>query len=134
MRVKKEKIRSDTSVKATKKKSQNKPKDPAYQAYQKYIKSKEFKVLRDKVLERDNHRCQACGRTIEEISMSGKKLSLQCHHKSYQHVGKNNEEEFNDLITLCNICHNAMHKAPSNLKRFSDKTPILKNLIPPTDK
>jgi len=133
VRVKKENIRSDVSPKATKKKSQNKPKDPAYAAYQKYIKSKEFKELRKKVLQRDGFRCQVCGRTIEEISDSGKKLSLQCHHKSYEHVGKHNEEEFNDLITLCNVCHNAMHKAPSNLRRLSDKSPILKNITPPSE-
>lgn len=131
MRVKKENIRSDVSPKATKKKSQNKPKDPVYSAYQKYIKSKEFKALRDKVLERDNYKCRVCGRSQEEII--GTKYSLQAHHSNYEHLGKCNEEEFNDLITLCNVCHNAMHKAPSNLKRFSDKTPILKNITPPSE-
>lgn len=128
MRVKKEKIRNDT--KKTKRKPKNKLKEPAYSAYQSYIKSKAFKELREKVLERDGYRCQVCGRTIEEIADSGKKISLQCHHKSYVNVGKNNEEEMNDLIILCSVCHKACHSARSNLNRFTDKSPILINLKP----
>ena len=99
-----------------------------YKKYQKYLKSKDFKTLRDKVLERDNYRCRVCGRTLEEIS-DNRKLSLQAHHCSYENLGKCNGEEMEDLITLCNVCHKAIHSARSNLRRFTDKEAINKNLI-----
>lgn len=124
VRVKQNTTRSDTS----KKKLQNKPKDPVYALYQKYIKSKEFKELREKVLKRDNYRCKVCGRTLEEIA--DKKITLQAHHSSYQNLGKCNEEEMADIITLCSVCHKSMHSAPSNLRRFTDKTPIINNYKP----
>lgn len=114
-----QRVRSDTTTK----KHQNKPKDPVYSAYQKYIKSKEFKELRDKVLERDNYKCRVCGRSQEEIV--GTKYSLQAHHSNYEHLGKCNEEEMADLITLCCVCHKAIHSAPSNLRRFTNKDKIL---------
>ena len=91
-----------------------------YKKYQKYLKSKEFKALRDRVLERDGYRCRFCGRTLEEIS-ENKKISLQAHHSSYEHLGECNDLEYNDLVTLCSVCHNACHKAKSNLGRFKNK-------------
>lgn len=123
MRVKKETIRNDTK----KKKHQNKSKDPIYDAYQKYIKSKAFKELRKLVLDRDKHTCQVCGRKIDE-NTDAKKMNLQVHHRSYEHLGMCDELEMADLITLCNICHRSIHSAISNLRRFSDKSQILENL------
>lgn len=99
-----------------------------YKKYQKYLKSKAFKELRDRVLERDGYRCQVCGRTLEEIS-DNKKISLQAHHCSYENLGKCNGEEEQDLITLCSVCHRAIHYSKSNLNRFKDKSPINDNLI-----
>ena len=108
------------------KKTQNKPSNPIYDLYQKWVKSKGFKELREYALDRDNHTCQFCNRTIEEIS--DKKITLQLHHKTYDNIGKGNEEELNDLITLCSVCHKNCHNAPSNLRRFTDKTPIVDNI------
>lgn len=99
-----------------------------YKKYQKYLKSKAFKELRDRVLERDNYRCRVCGRTLEEIS-DNKKISLQAHHCSYENLGKCNGEEEADLIILCSVCHRACHSAKSNLNRFKDKSMIDNNLI-----
>lgn len=90
-----------------------------YKLYQKYIKSPEFRALRDIVLERDNYRCRCCGRTLEEIADT--KLTLQAHHSTYEHLGECNEKEIEDIITLCSACHKGVHSATSNLKRFSDK-------------
>lgn len=98
-----------------------------YKKYQKYLKSKEFKQLRDEVLKRDNYTCRVCGRTLEEIA-DNKKITLQAHHAKYDNLGKNNDEEMNDIITLCSVCHNAIHKAPSNLRRFVNKEYINNNL------
>lgn len=108
------------------KKAQNKPVDENYALYQKWIKSKGFKELREVALERDKHTCQFCGRTLEEIA--DKKITLQAHHKSYRNVGKGNEEELGDIITCCAVCHKGMHSAPSNLRRFTDKSPIQDNI------
>lgn len=97
-----------------------------YKLYQSYIKSKEFKELRSKVLERDNYTCQFCGRTLQE--MEGTRLTLQAHHKRYDNVGKCNEEEMADIITLCSCCHRGCHQAPSNRRRFTDKHFIIDNI------
>lgn len=99
-----------------------------YKKYQKYIKSKPFKELREKVLERENYKCQFCGRSIEEIA-DNKKITLQVHHRSYDNLGKCNGEEEQDLVVLCSVCHRACHSAKSNLRRFSDKSMINKNLF-----
>lgn len=97
-----------------------------YKLYQSYIKSKDFKELRAKILERDNYTCQFCNRTIGEIE--GSKITLQIHHKCYNNVGKCNEEEMEDCVTLCSVCHKNCHQAISNRNRFKDKHFILKNL------
>ena len=80
--------------------------------------------MREKALERDGHRCQFCNRSDEEIA-DNKKINLQIHHKCYDHLGDYDENELDDVITTCNICHKSMHSAPSNLRRFSDKSHIL---------
>lgn len=123
VKVKRQPIRGDVSKKAIKKPKNNK-KDKVYQLYQKYLKSKEFKGLREKALERDGHKCQFCNRSAEEIA-DNKKINLQIHHKCYDHLGDYDENELDDVITTCNICHKSMHSAPSNLRRFSDKSHIL---------
>lgn len=117
------KIRND--VKKAKK-PQNKPADPHYALYQKWVKSKGFKELREKALKRDEYRCQFCGRTIEEIA--DKKISLQAHHITYTNVGRGDEKELKDLIICCSVCHKNCHSAPSNLRRFTDKHFIEENI------
>ena len=97
-----------------------------YKLYQSYIKSKEFKELRAKMLERDGYRCRCCGRTLQDLE--GTNISLQAHHRSYENVGKNNDEELADLITLCSVCHKGIHSARSNFHRFKDKHYILDNI------
>ena len=119
------KNKDDLSPKAVKKPS-NKPNDPIYKEYQKWLRSKQFKGLRDRMLERDGYACRCCGRTLEEIA-DNPKISLQAHHRSYRYVGLGDERELGDLITLCSVCHRATHSAKSNLRRFTDKSPILEN-------
>lgn len=88
-----------------------------YKQYQKYIKSDEFKALRDKVFKRDGNRCVCCGRSREDGAI------LNCHHRSYAHLFHEGEatedyEALSDLTTICATCHRAIHRVPSNWSRF----------------
>jgi len=56
-----------------------------------------YKALRIQVLQRDDWRCQVCGRCE----------NLEVHHQDFRsHQGSDNDE---NLITLCNPCHRAAH-------------------------
>jgi len=60
------------------------------------------KELKEKIRQRDNHRCQECFRHQDELySESGKKYKLIVHHIDYN---KRNNSETN-LISLCRNCH-----------------------------
>ena len=88
-----------------------------YKQYQKYIKSDEFKALREKVFERDGYRSVCCGRSREDGAI------LNCHHRSYAHLFHEGEatEDYvalSDLTTICATCHRAIHRVPSNWERF----------------
>lgn len=60
---------------------------------------------REKCLERDNHTCTACGSTE----------NLVVHHidgTGYKSVGfKNMNNDLDNLQTLCESCHNSLHKS-----------------------
>jgi 5-methylcytosine-specific restriction endonuclease McrA len=59
--------------------------------------SSEAALLRLKILERDNWRCQFCGA----------RSNLQVHHIIYRgHGGPDSE---NNLITACVTCHEQIH-------------------------
>lgn len=94
-----------------KKKKDQKSKE--YLEYQRYIRSREFKEIRKLVLERDNYECQIC-------KADGNKRRLTVHHKTYDHLF-NEKEHLDDLITLCNVCHSAIHKSISNKELFKNK-------------
>ena len=64
---------------------------------QQYLASAEWKALRQQVLARDEHKCKSCNSTN----------SLRIHHISYYNLGAENLE---DLVTLCESCHNSLHK------------------------
>ena len=77
----------------------------------------DFWNVREYVLFRDNHTCQACkGKSKDKI--------LNVHHIESRKVGG---DAPNNLITLCETCHKKYHlgelKLPANIKRgmkFSD--------------
>lgn len=64
--------------------------------YDDYIKSNRWAKKRFERLRIDNFQCAKCG--------SAKNLNV--HHITYERLG---EEEMNDLITLCNRCHQEVH-------------------------
>lgn len=64
-----------------------------------YLHTSVWYKLRAKRLKMDNFRCQRCGAAI----------NVQVHHIHYPEVW--GEEDYaNDLITLCDECHEAIHK------------------------
>lgn len=62
--------------------------------YLEYINSREWAIIRNKVLMRDNFECSICGNTRD----------LQVHHLNYNNF-KNEINHLEDLMTLCKSCH-----------------------------
>ena len=61
---------------------------------------KSYRKLHRQILERDNWRCQMCGRM----------RNLQVHHQQMRsHSGADVER---NLITLCSLCHEQAHREP----------------------
>lgn len=104
-------IRNDTNAPSKRKRRSEK-----YLAYQKHIRSKEFRRVREIVIERDRC-CQFCGRTQEEL---GDKLFFNVHHlpEGYLHLNDPPEVEAQYCRLFCSACHRYAHKAPSNIRRF----------------
>ncbi len=61
-------------------------------------RSKEWTVLRSYVFRRDGYRCKLCGRSD---------LPLHLHHNTYANYAA---ERLEDLITLCEVCHERHHR------------------------
>lgn len=65
--------------------------------YNIYLQSYEWKILREEVLNRDNHRCQYCNQA----------KATEIHHLTYEHLGN---ELLNELISYCSACHLKVHR------------------------
>lgn len=66
--------------------------------YHKYLKSAEWKIIRDKIIERDNGMCLYCKT----------KPAQEVHHKHYRTIYK---ENIDDLESVCSDCHRSIHKS-----------------------
>lgn len=87
-------------------------KSKEYLDYKRYIRSKEWKVLRDEIVEERGGKCQICGRADGED-----KTTLVVHHNSYNNLyNERNHKE--DLLVCCTICHRCLHLNKNNFKRF----------------
>ena len=75
-------------------------------AYQKGV-NYSFANVRAHTLDRDNYTCQCCGK---------KHVRLEVHHIIFRSLG--GSDELDNLITLCEKCHKALHdgKITLNLK------------------
>jgi len=76
-------------------------------------------VVRVKVLERDDYTCRCCGWNHEN-SRSGDKhrTLLELHHINHHADGGENTVE--NLITLCNICHDEVHRRGINADKLRE--------------
>jgi len=71
--------------------------DDATMEHKRYIKSDKWDFKRKKILKKANYTCQSCGK---------KHTKLEVHHKTYQRLGNEKDE---DLIVLCSTCHKKEH-------------------------
>jgi 5-methylcytosine-specific restriction endonuclease McrA len=70
--------------------------------YAKYLSSDRWKSVREKVLNKNNHKCQSCG-----------ELASQVHHRKYPRGHKRGDfayENMSYLEALCKKCHMKRHR------------------------
>jgi hypothetical protein len=65
-----------------------------YATYDEYLKSPEWRKLRDEALEKANHTCAICGA----------KENLNVHHCHYRNI------DTPELVVLCKDCHAMVHR------------------------
>lgn len=65
--------------------------------YGRYLLTDKWRSKRDRVLQRDGFKCQACFL----------RPATQVHHKTYEHIF---DEPLFDLVSVCDTCHDALHK------------------------
>jgi formamidopyrimidine-DNA glycosylase len=63
-----------------------------------YLASPKWAAKRTEVFKRDGYACRLCS------SQDG----ISVHHKTYRHLGN---EPLEELITLCNACHDEIHSS-----------------------
>ena len=111
VKVKKEMIRSDTSKKAAP--SKNKVRSERTLIYQRYIRSKQFKEVREIVRERQNNICPICGDEFTEDDMG------TAHHKNYKWAGYGGEKEADTVVLIHKYEHQMIHRHPKAYKIYS---------------
>ncbi len=76
-------------------------------------------VVRVKVLDRDSHCCKICSWSYQDVRPHDRRHLLELHH--IKHHAKGGENIAENLITLCNVCHDDVHKrnpSPEDLLRL----------------
>ncbi len=64
--------------------------------------------VRIEVLDRDNHCCKLCGWSFKDVRPHDRRHFLELHHIKHHAKGGDNSAE--NLITVCNVCHDDIHK------------------------
>ena len=64
--------------------------------------------VRIEVLERDRFSCKKCGWNYDKFNPADKRSLLELHH--IEHHAKGGENVKENLITLCNVCHDDVHR------------------------
>lgn len=76
--------------------------------------------VRVKVLERDNFCCRCCGWSPEKANSADRyRTLLELHH--IEHHVKGGENTAENLITLCNICHDEVHRGNIPASKLTEK-------------
>ena len=111
VKVKREMIRSDTSEKAAP--TKDKVRSERALIYQRYIRSKQFKEVREIVRERQNNICPICGDEFTEDDMG------TAHHKNYRWAGYGGEKEADTVVLIHKYEHQMIHRHPKAYKIYS---------------
>ena len=111
VKVKREMIRSDTSEKAAP--TKDKVRSERVLIYQRYIRSKQFKEVREIVRERQNNICPICGDEFTEDDMG------TAHHKNYRWAGYGGEKEADTVVLIHKYEHQMLHRHPKAYKIYS---------------
>ena len=101
----------------TKQPSKRKLKSQRALMYAAYIRSKQFKEVKEIVRARQNNRCPICGEEFTEQNNG------TCHHKNYEWAGYGGEKEADCCVMIHTYEHNAIHKHPKSFGVYSDKNP-----------
>lgn len=64
--------------------------------------------VRIEVLDRDKHCCKSCGWSYEDVRPHDRRYLLELHH--IKHHAKGGENTAENLITVCNVCHDDIHR------------------------
>lgn len=64
--------------------------------------------VRVAVLERDHHACRNCGWSHARQTANDPRTFLELHH--IEHHADGGENTLDNLITLCNVCHDDVHR------------------------
>jgi len=75
--------------------------------YAEYLKTPEWLVTRKRILQRDHYTCQGC---------QAQKVLLHVHHYTYARLGCEDDE---DLVTLCEVCHDELHRQLAEVPKLS---------------
>jgi hypothetical protein len=69
-------------------------------------------AVRVTVLDRDNHKCTNCRWHFGKKTPSDPRTSLELHH--LQHHADRGDNSPENLITICNVCHDEVHRKTSS--------------------
>ena len=105
-------VRNDTSSPSKRKLKSNRA-----LVYSSYIRSKQFKEVREIVRQRQNNICPICGEEFTE------KNNGTCHHRYYEWAGYGGEKEADCCVMIHTYEHTAIHKHPKSFGVYSDKNP-----------
>lgn len=112
VKTKKESTRNDTE-----KKPKAKARNERAQIYSRYIRSRQFREVREIVRERQNNICPICG---EEFTPDNPGV---CHHKRYTWAGYGGEKEADCCVMIHQYEHTAIHRQPKSYRTYSDENP-----------
>ena len=110
--VKNQTVRSDTSKKAAPSKS--KLRTERALIYQRYLRSKQFKEVKEIVRARQNNICPICGDEFNDEDMG------TAHHRNYRWAGYGGEKEADTVVLIHKFEHQMIHRHPKAYKIYSD--------------
>jgi 5-methylcytosine-specific restriction endonuclease McrA len=97
--------------------------------YTEYLKSPQWKRIAHRRMEIDGFKCVACE------SLGTANNPLEVHHLSYRYLGNEESRIYEDLVTLCHVCHKTIHNtmnrttSPSGRRGWKDNGCIPKLVV-----